>query len=131
TKVIHESAGCEALYLGCFRNYSLLPAYLAARHQRVAVIVAGSLGEFREEDQICCAWIAAGLLAQGYLPANSETSALVDRWRDAPPEACLVSRSVDFLKRTGREQDLDFILSHIDDLPAPYVVDNGEVHELT
>ena len=39
------------------------------------------------------------------------------RWRDAPPEACLGSRSVEFLKRTGRTTDLDFILSHIDDLP--------------
>ena len=102
--------------LRCFRSYSVLPDYLAGRHARVAVIGAGSLGEFREEDQICCAWIAAGLMSKGYLPENPETAALVSRWRDAPPEACLGSRSVDFLKRTGRTADLDFILAHIDDL---------------
>ena len=70
TKVIHEAAGCEAIYLGCFRSYSMLAGYLAGRHARVAVIGAGSKGEFREEDQICCAWIAAGLMSQG-LPAGS------------------------------------------------------------
>ena len=41
TRVIHEAAGCEATYLGCFRNHSILAAYLAARHPRVAVIGAG------------------------------------------------------------------------------------------
>ena len=102
TKVIHEAAGCEATYLGCFRNHSVLADYLAERHARVAIIGAGSQGEFREEDQICCAWIAAALMSRGYLPENPETAAIVGRWRDAPPDACLCSRSVDFLKRTGR-----------------------------
>jgi 2-phosphosulfolactate phosphatase len=131
TKVIHEAAGCEAIYLACYRSYSALAGYLAARHGRVAVIGAGSLGEFREEDQICCAWIAAALMSQGYLAGNPETAAMVGRWRDAPPEACLRSRSVDFLKRTGRNQDLDFILSHIDDLPSIFAVRNGEVEMLS
>jgi 2-phosphosulfolactate phosphatase len=128
TKVIHEAAGCEAIYLACLRNYSVLTDYIAGRHARVAVIGAGSLGEFREEDQICCAWIAAGLMGRGFLPENPETAALVGRWRDAPPEACLGSRSVDFLKRTGRMRDLDFILAHIDDLQSAFTVRDGEVH---
>jgi 2-phosphosulfolactate phosphatase len=100
---------------------------LDGRHDRVAVIGAGSLGEFREEDQICCAWIAAGLMARGYACENAETAALVGRWRDAPPEACLGSRSVDFLKRTGRTSDLAYILGHIDDLPDVFVMKGGEV----
>jgi 2-phosphosulfolactate phosphatase len=130
TKVIHEAAACEATYLACFRNYSLLPAYLAARHARIAVIGAGSLGEFREEDQICCAWIAAALIDLGYLPETPQTAELAALWRDSPPEACLVSRSVEFLKRTGRTTDLDFILSHIDDLPEVFAVRHGEVHRI-
>ena len=127
TKVIHEASGCEAIYLACFRSHSGLAGYLAKRHDRVAVIGAGSLGEFREEDQICCAWIAAGLMDDGYLPHNPETAAVVSRWRNAPPDACLRSRSVDFLKRTGRLRDLDFILSHIDDLHSIFAIRNGEV----
>ena len=50
------------MYVACLRNYSALIAYLAAHHPMVAVIGAGSRGEFREEDQLCCAWIAEGLL---------------------------------------------------------------------
>ena len=69
TKVIHEATGCEALYLSCFRSYSVMADYLAERHPRVAIIGAGSLGEFREEDQACCAWIAAGLLSRANPPA--------------------------------------------------------------
>jgi 2-phosphosulfolactate phosphatase len=127
TKVIHEAAGCEATYLSCFRNYSVLAGYLARRHSRVAVIGAGSLGEFREEDQLCCAWIAAALMTAGYSAGNRETAMLVNRWRDAPPEACLGSKSVDFLRRTGRTRDLDFILAHIDDLRSVFAVEGGEV----
>jgi 2-phosphosulfolactate phosphatase len=127
TKVIHEAADCEATYLGCFRNYSALAPYLDGRHPRVAIIGAGSLGEFREEDQMCCAWIAAGLIGKGYLPETSETAALVSRWRGTSPASCLCSRSVDFLVRTGRTPDLDFILTRIDDLHAVFEVRSGEV----
>jgi 2-phosphosulfolactate phosphatase len=127
TRVIHEAAGCEAVYLGCLRNYSVLAAYLSRCHPRVAVIGAGTKGEFREEDQLCCSWIAADLVSRGYLPADLRTASLVERWQDAPASECLVSRSVDFLKRTDRLNDLDFILSHIDDLRAVFTVQNGEV----
>ena len=127
TKVICEAAGCEAIYLACFRSYSVLADYLAERHSRVAIIGAGTRDQFREEDQVCCAWIAAGLMSKGYLPENPETVALVSRWRDAPPDTCLCSRSVDFLRRTGRIGDLDFIFSHIDDLRLVFAVRNGEV----
>jgi 2-phosphosulfolactate phosphatase len=128
TRVIHEAAGCDAVYLASFRGYSALVPHLARRHDRVAVIGAGSKGEFREEDQICCAWIAAALIARGYQAGNPETTGIVDRWGDAPPDACLASHSVDFLRRTGQLRDLDFILAHIDDLHEVYAVRGGEVH---
>lgn len=127
TKVIYEATDCDSVYLGCFRGHSALITHLAARHPRVAVIGAGTKGEFREEDQICCAWIAAGLMTKGYRPENLETADIVRRWRYAPPEACRRSRSVDFLQRTGQLRDLDFILSHIDDLREVFEVRNGEV----
>ena len=127
TKVIHAASGCDAVYLGCFREHSALAAHLAARHARVAVIGAGSKGQFREEDQICCAWIAAGLMIRGHVPENAQTADLVRRWADAPAEACQSSASVDFLRRTGRLQDLEFILNHIDDLSEVFEVRNGEV----
>jgi len=127
TRLIHEAASSEALYLACFRNYSALAEYLAGHHSRIAVIGAGSKGEFREEDQICCAWIAAELMSRGYDAENAETAAIVARWRNADAHACLCSHSVDFLRRADHLPDLDFILSHIDDLAAVFAVRNGEV----
>jgi 2-phosphosulfolactate phosphatase len=50
-----------------------------------------------------------------------------ERWRSAPAEACLCSRSVDFLKRTGQLGDLDFILAHVDDLDQVFGMRAGEV----
>ncbi|HWB85979.1 MAG TPA: 2-phosphosulfolactate phosphatase [Bryobacteraceae bacterium] len=127
TKVIHAAVGSDAVYVGCFRSHSVLATYVAQRHSRVAVIGAGSKGEFREEDQMCCAWIAAGLIRGGHEPGSSKTAGIVNRWRDAPPRACLCSRSVDFLRRTSQLRDLDFILAHIDDLPHVFEVRDGEV----
>jgi 2-phosphosulfolactate phosphatase len=40
------------------RNYTARVRSVAARHPKVAVIGAGTRLEFREEDQMCCAWIA-------------------------------------------------------------------------
>jgi 2-phosphosulfolactate phosphatase len=113
--------------LACFRNHSALADYLAERHSHVAIIGAGSRGEFREEDQICCAWITASLMKKGYLPENPLTAKVASRWQYAPPKACLCSRSVDFLLRTGRLRDLDFILAHVDDLRSIFAVRDGEV----
>jgi len=127
TRAIHEAGRCEAVYIACFRNYSALPEYLAGRHDQVAVIGAGSKGEFREEDQICCAWIAARLIGKGYSPGNRQTDSVTERWSNAPPDACLCSRSVDFLRRTNRLNDLDFILAHIDDIRSVFAVRQGEV----
>jgi 2-phosphosulfolactate phosphatase len=127
TRVIDEAAGCDAVYLASFRNHSALPGHLLRRHDRVAVIGAGTKGEFREEDQICCAWIAAALMFRGYEAATPETSSVVDRWRDAPPAACLCSHSIDFLQRTGKLRDLDYILAHINDLSQVFEMRNGEV----
>jgi 2-phosphosulfolactate phosphatase len=101
--------------------------YLGNRYPRVAVIGAGSKGEFREEDQMCCAWIATALMKRGYTPHNPQTFSVAARWYAVPPQGCLTSKSVAFLKRTGRLNDLDFILGHIDDVPSVFAVQDGEV----
>jgi 2-phosphosulfolactate phosphatase len=130
TKVIHEAAPCLATYLACFRSYSVLPAYLAGRHSRIAIIGAGSLGEFREEDQICCAWIAARLVRAGYQPEDAATMKVLHQWAAARPGECLVSRSVDYLARTDQLADLRFILQHVNDLDSAFIVEDGEVRML-
>jgi len=126
TSVIHEASECEAVGLSCFRNHSVLACHLAG-YECVAVIGAGSKGEFREEDQICGAWIAAALIEYGYAPGTGQSSDVVRRCRDAPANACFCRPSVDFLKRTGRFRDLAFILGHVDDLSQILQVRNREV----
>lgn len=127
TQLIHNASGCDAVYLGCFRNVRATVTALAARHERVAVIGAGTRGEFREEDQMCCALVAAGLMDLGYEPDDRRTVDVVERWRDAPREAWLESNSVRYLTSTGQLEDLEFVRGHVEDLEQAYTVQGGVV----
>ena len=127
TKLIHAARGSDAAYLACFRNHSTLAQHLIDHGTDVALIGAGTRGEFREEDQICCAWIARELIAAGYEPENERTSSIVERWGTVPAEACLCSRSAEYLRKSGQSLDLDFTLEHVDDLPLVFRMRDGEV----
>ena len=127
TRLISEAKECEALHLACFRNYGSVARHLADLHQRVAVIGAGSRGEFREEDQMCCAWIARDLAEMGYAPADRMTLDLIKRWATESPEAALTSKSAVYLRRSGQTRDLEFILTHVNDLRSAYEVRGEEV----
>jgi 2-phosphosulfolactate phosphatase len=117
-------------YIACFRNFSGTAKYLRKNQNDVAIIGAGTRGEFREEDQMCCAWIAEHLLEAGFIPVDVQTVEFVKRWSGASPEACLCSNSVQYLRRTGQERDLEFILAHIDDIDAAFEVKTQEVFML-
>jgi len=127
TQLLHNARCCEAVYVACLRNHEAVADHVAHRHARVAVIGAGTRGEFREEDQMCCAWIAERLLERGYAAHDSSTEAIVTRWQGAPVEACLVSKSIDYLARSRQLDDLDFVLSHVNDLAEVFALDNDEV----
>jgi len=113
---MHEISRSDCAYVACFRNYTATAEYLAQNHNEVVLIGAGTRGEFREEDQMCCAWIAKDLIESGFKADNEVTTQLVERWRDAQQNAFLASRSVDYLRRTNQLRDLDFILNHFDDI---------------
>lgn len=127
TKVLYEARQCAAVYAACLRNYAAQVRFLEAHHPKVAVIGAGTRGQFREEDQMCCAWIAEGLMNAGYSLRGERTAKLVERWSNAPLNAFLGSKSVEYLTSTGQQSDLDFILAHIDDVSAVFALDNGEI----
>lgn len=126
TRLLHEVGDREAVYAACLRNTSATVAHLAAHHDRVAVVGAGTRGEFREEDQIGCAWIAQGLVERGF-EAAGWTASVIERWRGAPVEAVASGASAEYLRRSGQLGDLDFVLTHVDDLP---LVCRLESHEL-
>jgi 2-phosphosulfolactate phosphatase len=126
TKLLCGAKGYDAVYAACLRNYAAQTRLLAARHRKVAVIGAGTRGEFREEDQMCCAWIAEGLIKAGYT-CGEQTAKLVERWSSVPVDAFLSSKSVEYLRRSGQLSDLKFILEHVDDVNAVFVLENDEL----
>jgi 2-phosphosulfolactate phosphatase len=130
TPLIRASHGAEAVYVACLRNVRAQADRLVAEHDHVALLGAGARMEFREEDQLCCAWIGAYLVAAGYEPADEPTSALIDRWRGADVSEIEQSNSVRFLADTDQMEDLDFVLAHVDDLDAVFGYDGDEITEI-
>jgi len=132
TRLIMTARGGETLYLACFRNsLSMGSRLIREQHTRIALLGAGSRGEFREEDQICCAWIGALLVLAGYVPENDATVNVLNRWANAKPSDCIKSRSVEYLQRTGQMADLRFILERIDDLDETFILQNDQVVMVT
>jgi 2-phosphosulfolactate phosphatase len=130
TKVMYGSRHATAGYVACLRNYTAQMEYLKEHHDNVVLVGAGSRGEFREEDQLCCAWIAEGLVGAGFAPADTMTSEIIERWRGAETEGMMVSKSVAYLRRTGQLEDLDYILTHVDDVSSVFALQEGEVVRL-
>ena len=131
TKLITDARASKAVFIGSLRGHSALAEHLAAGHERIAVIGAGTRGEFREEDQLCCAWIAERLLEHGYEPERADTERLVERWSGSPPDVIGVSNSADYLRQTGQTEDLDFILAHVDDLSDVFRLEGDEIVKIT
>jgi len=127
TQLLQNAAGSEAVYVACFRNLSAVANHILGRHQRVAIIGAGTRGQFRREDQMGCAWVAEKLLAAGYQAETRETEDCIARWSGVGPEEIQVGRSAEYLRRSGQDQDLKFILDHIDDLHVVPSLVSGEL----
>lgn len=127
TRLIVDAAPADAVYLCCLRNVAPTAEFLAERHNRVAVIGAGTRGEFREEDQMCCAMVAARLMDQGFEAEDSNTAEIVARWQSAADDEWLQSKSVQYLKDSDQLDDLAFVQAHRDDISAVFMMKHGEV----
>lgn len=124
TQLLLNAAGAPAVYVACFRNFSAVARHLIGRHQRIAVLGAGTRGQFRREDQMGCAWVAEKLLNAGYTAETQQTRELVARWHKASTAEVRGTESAEYLERSGQLQDLEFVLAHIDDLQTvPSLVD--------
>src|SRR2546430_17615258 len=97
----------------------------------VAIIGAGSRAEFREEDQLCCAWIAEGLYKMGYEPENARTISIIEQWSGVSVDTICNGASAEYLRNSGQSRDLEYILAHIDDLNEVYRYEHGQVVEAT
>jgi 2-phosphosulfolactate phosphatase len=128
TKLMLEaSQSAHGAYVGCFCNYGAIARHLIGRHPKVAVIGAGSHDEFREEDQMCCAWVAEALVKAGYRAANSGTVDMIERWSGTPPIACAAGNSVAYLRRSAQMRDFEFITARVNDVEVPAQIHGNEV----
>lgn len=114
TRLVCAARG--GVYLGCLRNHDALVQYLAAHHDNVTIAGVGTRGEFREEDALCCAWIAAGLMNAGYDVRDAGTMDQINQWADRPADAFVGGKSTEYLRATNQLDDLKFILEHVNDL---------------
>ncbi|MGH2444100.1 MAG: 2-phosphosulfolactate phosphatase [Chloroflexota bacterium] len=129
TRVICGGSESQTTYVACLRNVTAQVRHLSEYHSSVAIIGAGARGEFREEDALCCAWIAEGLIGAGFQPEDENTASQVRRWHNAPAGAIADGHSAEYLRRTGQTKDLMFILAHLDDLDQVYPYNAGEIVE--
>jgi len=127
TRLCRAASQCIAAFPACLRNYTSVARHLARKFPKVAVIGAGTRGEFREEDQMCCAWIADRLFEFGYCAENEATATIAERWRGCRSDAWTRGNSAAYLRRSRQLDDLEFILGHIDDLQAVFALRDGEV----
>ena len=118
----------QGAQVACFRNFSAAARNLEGHPGPIAIIGAGSRNEFREEDQMCCAWVAEQLVKTGHRPADARTMEIIEQWSGAPAEACDTGNSVAYLQRSGQLRDRDFIVSHIDDLDMVCSIVDNEVY---
>jgi 2-phosphosulfolactate phosphatase len=132
TRLLRTAAEAHPVTLAaCLRNWEAQAAeLLLLRPEQVVLLGAGTRGEFREEDQLCCAWIAARLVDGGF-EADRETRRLVDTWRGMPVEAIGEGASARYLRDSGQLADLTFILGHVNDIAATYEMRENEIVKRT
>jgi 2-phosphosulfolactate phosphatase len=129
--LLYSLKDCNSVYVACLRNYGATVKHLAELYNHVLVLGAPTRGEFREEDQLCCAWIAAGLMKAGFVPEDNKTAAIVTLWKDKPVTICGEGKSAEYLRSSGQVKDLDFIISHINDLNSALSIKNDEIIKIS
>jgi 2-phosphosulfolactate phosphatase len=131
TPLLVSAARTGRAYAACLRNWTAAAAAAAAASSHVEVVGAGARGEFREEDQLCCAWIAERLAAAGHAFTDAATARLVERWSGSDVEVVAGGHSAAYLRDTGQAQDIEFVLHHVDDVACAFVMDAEELVAVT
>jgi phosphosulfolactate phosphohydrolase-like enzyme len=121
---------CQSAFVACIRNWKATVTQIASHYNQIDVLAAPTRGEFREEDKLCSAWIAADLINHGYECADNKTKQIVDEWRNQTVDVCSKGNSAKYLRDTGQEKDLEFILNHINDFNYTLIAKDNEITKL-
>lgn len=126
TPLLRRASAAGAVYAACLRNVSAQVQQLLTLNLDVVVIGAGTRGERRGEDDLGCARIAAGLLGAGYA-SDPESLSVIEQYGGLPTDWCASGPSARFLREGGRQDDIDFVLSHDDDVDMVFELRGAEV----
>jgi 2-phosphosulfolactate phosphatase len=127
TRLVANCRGARHVYLACLRNLDAVVEHLAAEGEDVALLGAGEGVDFRCEDKLAAARIGAALVARGFRPEGHYTADTIERWGSADVSLLRWGRSAEYLRRTGRGDDLEFVLDHVADLDLVCGYRDGEI----
>jgi phosphosulfolactate phosphohydrolase-like enzyme len=127
THLLADAARHAAVYVTSLRNLMATAQALEASHSRVALLGAGFGEEQRSEDRIAAATLAQRLVERGFDFGDLGTAQEMQSWADADPALLSWGRSAEYLRRVGRDEDLEFVLSHRDDLDLFCRYEDGEL----
>ena len=116
TRLISNTRGCSAVYIASYRNMAATVQHVAARHRNVALIGAGVHGVFSCEDQMAAAWMAADLVESGFRSEDMRTTEMIERWNGVDVALTAWGNSAAALRKGPQAIDLDFVISHVNDL---------------
>jgi phosphosulfolactate phosphohydrolase-like enzyme len=119
----------RAAYVACLRNLEATANEVARSHSGVVILAAGNDGELCAEDQMAAAWLAARLRSRGFALDGRGTFEEVKRWTSFDPSLVSLSRSAARLRARGQGPDVDFVVSHVDDLNVVCSYDAGELSD--
>jgi hypothetical protein len=114
-----------AVYVACLRNLGATVVELDRSARRVAIVAAGHGGDARFEDEMVAAWMAGRLRAEGFVPEDRTTAVAIERWSRGSVGLIGLGRSAESLRASGRQADVDFVLSHVEDVESAARVCDG------
>jgi 2-phosphosulfolactate phosphatase len=131
TPVLHAARTASTVFISCLRTATASARAAAraaeARERDVVFLAACTRGEFRDEDRLLAGWTIRSLAAEGYEPADELTRDTLAEWGEQEPAGMLGSASVAWLRQAGKDDDLEFVLSRIEDLDFAVRLDQGEL----
>ena len=115
------------VYVACLRNFEATANEIALQHRRVVLIGAGEDGEVCAADQMATAWLALRMQGRDFDLEGRHTVDEVKRWGPSDVSLIGLSRSAERLRARGRENEVDFVLSHVNDLNVVCAYEDGEI----
>jgi phosphosulfolactate phosphohydrolase-like enzyme len=122
-----EASRFAAVYVASLRNLSATVEALARHHENVALVGVGFGNEPRCEDRVVAAQIARGLMGRGFWPEGLTTNQEVESWSQAAPSVIGLGKSAEYLRRQGRNDEVEFVLRAVDDLGLVCRYEDGEL----